>query len=415
MLLGLTGVIVGLSAWTLSASKQDIFLLTGFLLASGIVSLIIGLAALKINQGRLLRSVQHKLLFSLLLSATLVLANVGFTSYLMFISSHDLTLLSLLMLFSLAISAFVASRLASRFHSSLRELVDAARAMGRGDLTARAPLHDGDELGELALTFNGMADQLEAAFVRQHDLQQVRRELVAAVSHDLRTPLATMRAMVESINDEVVSDQETVSRYMHTLQGEIEYLSRLIDDLFELSQIDSGLLQLTPEIGSVPDLISDTLEALSAQAQQRRLTLSGDVSQRMPAVMMDTRRVQRVLYNLVQNSVRHTPADGAIVIRAVNDEHEVRVSVVDTGVGIPANEIPQIFSRFHQVSNKARNRQQGGSGLGLSIAKGIVELHGGRIWAESVYGKGSTFTFTLPRGDGAKAQALATKTISAEA
>ncbi|MBM3947229.1 MAG: cell wall metabolism sensor histidine kinase WalK, partial [SAR202 cluster bacterium] len=212
----------------------------------------------------------------------------------------------------------------------------------------------------------------------------------------LRSPLASMRAMVESINDGVVTDHDTVRRYMHTLQAEIEYLSRLIDDPFELSQIDSGLLELHVERASLQDLISDTLESLSVQARRQGLILKGEVDEALQPVVMDSQRIQRVFYNLLQNAIRHTPADGTVMVRAVDTGQEVLVSVVDTGEGIPADEVPRLFERFHRV-DKARSRTHGGSGLGLSLARGIVEAHGGRIWAESAPGQGATFTFTLPK------------------
>jgi signal transduction histidine kinase len=227
-------------------------------------------------------------------------------------------------------------------------------------------------------------------------LEEARRQLIEAVSHDLRTPLATMRAMIESINDGIVTEPETISRYHRTMQREIAYLSRLIDDLFELSQLDSGLLQLHPEASNVRDLVSDTLEALKPQADQRRLVLCGEVPDYLPDVVMDVPRMQRVLYNLVQNALRHTPADGSVVIRALDTGDEVQVSVEDTGEGVEPDELPKIFERFYRGS-RARSREEAGSGLGLTIAKGIVELHGGRIWAVSERYQGAVFTFALPK------------------
>jgi two-component system sensor histidine kinase SaeS len=302
-------------------------------------------------------------------------------------------------------SALFAYLISHSFHARLNAMVAAVQGVGSGQFATRISIDGRDELDELGSAFNMMAEQLEMAFIRQRDLEQARRQLVAAVSHDLRTPLAIMRAMIESINDGVVTDTETVQRYLSTLQHEIEYLSRLIDDLFELSQIDAGLLQMHFEPASLGDLISDTLEALSAQAHQRQLTLRGSIDETIPAVVMDTRRVQRVLYNLVQNSVRHTPADGAIVIRAVNAGGEIQVSVVDSGEGIPADDLPKIFDRFQRDKGQPRARPLSGSGLGLTIAKGIIELHGGRIWVESTQGEGATFTFTLPK-DGVSVDTL---------
>ena len=187
-----------------------------------------------------------------------------------------------------------------------------------------------------------------------------------------------------------------MKRYIRTTLTEVENLGQLVDDLFEISRMDSGLLQLQLETASLKDLISDTLEAMSAQAQARSLKLEGTVDAELPHVTMDTHRVQRVPYNLVQNSIRHTPQDGTIQIRAKDAGDAVQVEVVDTGEGIPAQAMPRIFEQSYRV-DQARSRDSGGAGLGLSIARSIVEAHGGRIWAESLAGEGSTFTFTLPK------------------
>jgi two-component system sensor histidine kinase SaeS len=343
-----------------------------------------------------LRGLQGKLLIAILLSAGIILLNVGFTAYLMFLSSHDLKTLAVLMVFSLGISGFFALRVAATFHASLTTLLEGVRAAGEGRLETRLIIDSGDELDDIAFAFNTMTAKLQQAFERQQELEEARRNLIAAVSHDLRTPLATMQAMVESINDGVVSEEETVARYLRTVQGEIGYLSRLIDDLFELSQIDSGSLELRREPSNVSDFVSDALDALRPQAEQRRLRIEGEVAGELPNVVMDTPRMQRVLYNLVQNALRHTPPDGSVIIRAKDAGPEIEISVEDTGEGVEAEELPHIFERFYR-GDRARKRAEAGSGLGLTIAKGIVELHGGRIWAISNRGEGSTFTFTVPK------------------
>ncbi len=320
-LFGLTALVVGLAALTLDAPRDDLLALTSFLLVSGGISIALGYSVIHFGQHSLLRTVRDKLIFALLFSAALVLLNVGFTAYLMFISSHNLTLLALVMLFAIGISAVFAIYIARSFHSRLQTVVNTVHGVGSGQLSSRIEIDGSDELDDLARAFNSMAEQLETAFARQRDL----------------------------------------------------------------------------EPASLGDLISDTLEALSAQAHQRQLTLKGFVDEALPAVVMDTRRVQRVLYNLVQNSVRHTPADGAIVIRAVNADGEIYVSVADSGEGIPADDLPKIFDRFQRDRGQPRAKPLSGSGLGLTIAKGIIELHGGRIWVESTQGEGATFTFTLPQ------------------
>jgi len=368
-----------------------------FLFLSGGITLTLGHVVLQFGIGRFLRTLKGRLIFVLLLSAALALVNVGVTARLMFISSHDLALLAFLLLFSLGMSIFIAFTISESLNKNMTTFIQAVRRMGAGEFSSRIKVSSQDELEEVAQAFNKMAEQLEAAFAKQRELEQARRQLVATVSHDLRTPLASMRAMVESINDGVVSDSKTIRRYLRTLQTEVEYLSRLIDDLFELSQIDAGLLQLHLDRASIQELIYDTLESLAAQADKRGLKLQGAVDDMLPPLVIDTRRVQRVMYNLLQNAMRHTPGDGTIVIRAADNGKEVLVSVTDTGEGIAPEELPKLFERFHRA-DKARSRSNGGSGLGLSIAKGIVEAHGGRIWAESTPGEGATFTFTLPKG-----------------
>jgi signal transduction histidine kinase len=370
-----------------------------FMTVSGATSVVVGAAFILLYRGRLLHGLRGKLLVAALLASGLILVNVAFTAYLMFISTHDLNLLGLLMLFSLGVAVAFAWLVARVFNDTLRALLTGVRLMGEGKLETRVRVESGDELQQLAEAFYVMAQRLEEAFGRQRDLEEARRNLVAAVSHDLRTPLATMRAMVESINDGVVTDAATIERYHRTMQTEIAHLSLLIDDLFELSQIDSGTLELKPESSSIGDLVSDTLEALRPQAEQRRLKLQGELNGRLPSVPMDVPRMQRVLYNLVQNALRHTPPDGTVIIRAVDAGSEIEISVADTGEGVDAEELARVFERFYRGS-RARSRQEAGSGLGLTIAKGIVELHGGRIWADSSLGKGSTFVFTIPKPAG---------------
>jgi signal transduction histidine kinase len=388
-----------LAAALLDAAANDLLQMAVFMTLSGGISILAGAAFILLYRGTLLHGLRGKLLAAVLLASGLILVNVAFTAYLMFLSTHDLNLLGLLMLFSLGVAVAFALLVTRVFDNALQALLTGVRLMGEGRLETRVKVDSGDELEQVAEAFNVMAQRLEEAFGRQRDLEEARRNLVAAVSHDLRTPLATVRAMVESINDGVVTDKATIERYHHTMQTEIAHLSSLIDDLFELSQIDSGTLELKPESSSIGDLVSDTLEALRPQAEQRRLKLQGELTGRLPSVSMDVPRMQRVLYNLVQNALRHTPPDGTVIIRAVDAGSEIEISVADTGEGVEAEELARVFERFYRGS-RARSRQEAGSGLGLTIAKGIVELHGGRIWADSSLGQGSTFVFTIPKPAG---------------
>lgn len=397
VLIGLSALTILLAHLLLSPPAHDLRLMAAFLPASGAVSVALSLSFPRLYSRGVLRGLRGKLFAAIALSSALVLINVGFTAYLMFLSSHDLLLLFVLFTFSVGMSCFFAYAMAATFHARIRRLLAGVEAIGEGKLATRIEAEEDDELGELAVAFNKMAGELGAAYKSRDDLEAARHHLIGAVSHDLRTPLATIRAMVESINDGVVDDPDTIERYHQGMQAEVAYLTRLIDDLFELSQIDSGLLELHREPGSLADLVSGTLEVLIPHAHQRGVVLRGEVDEAIPLVTMDTLRMQRVLYNLVQNAVRHTPTDGTVVIRATDVGRDVEVSVIDSGDGIDAQELTRIFERFNRGANKARSRDDGGSGLGLSIAKGIVELHGGRIWARNYQGQGAQFTFALPK------------------
>jgi two-component system, OmpR family, sensor histidine kinase SaeS len=245
-----------------------------------------------------------------------------------------------------------------------------------------------------------MAAALEQARMREREADEARRDLVAAVSHDLRTPLASVRALIEAVADGVVDDPETRARYLASARGEVTKLGRLVDDLFELARIDAGLLQLELEETSLHDLVSDTLSSFGPEAERRGIRLVGEVSPEVDPVLASPSKLQRVLYNLVSNALRHTPADGTVFLRAEPEEGAVRVEVADTGEGIAPEDLPRVFERSFRGERSRSSHGIGddsGAGLGLAIARGLVEAHGGKINVESRLGEGSRFTFTLQR------------------
>jgi two-component system sensor histidine kinase SaeS len=323
-------------------------------------------------------------------------ANITMTAWLMFISPHDLGLLGLLLAFAAIVALAFAALTAEPVLRSVREVAAAARQVASGQLGVRVRPDGPDELVGLAQDFNVMSERLEETDKARREMEEARRHLIAAISHDLRTPLASIRVMVEAIDDGVVTDPETTQRYVRTVLGEVQRLSGLIDDLFELSRLDAGVLALQLEPGSLHDLVSDMMEALQVQAAEKGLTLQGAVDDHLPPVLMDAARVQRVVYNLVQNAIRHTPPDGTVLLEAQEEPDAVRVDVVDSGEGVLPADLPHIFERFYR-GEKSRVRAQGGAGLGLAIARGLVEAHGGRIWAQSAPGKGARFSFVLPK------------------
>ncbi|MCH7552779.1 MAG: HAMP domain-containing histidine kinase [Chloroflexi bacterium] len=390
--LGVVGVIVAFE----NPSQGDLVALVGYLAIAGGVAVLVGYLASKKGLPGWGRSTRGRLILVAMLTSGLALANVGFIAALMFLSGHDLVILIAMLLFSLGTSVFVAVTLSSQTARSMEELIDAVRGLHAGRLDARVLVHTSDEIGELATAFNTMAQRLEASFARERELERSRRDLISSVSHDLRTPLASIRAMVESINDGVVTDPPTIKRYLETTEAEVDSLSQLISDIFELSQLEARVLELHLQEASLGDLISDTVNSMSAQAATRRVTLKGAGCEGMPPVVVDPSRIGRVLKNLVQNAIRHTPPDGSVSINVVDVGDEVQILVTDTGEGIPEHELENIFERSYRL-DRSRNRSSGGAGLGLSIAKGIVEAHRGRIWADSALGQGTRFAFTLPK------------------
>ena len=222
-----------------------------------------------------------------------------------------------------------------------------------------------------------MATQLELSAGMREETEHARRDLIAAVSHDLRTPLASLRALAEALRDGVVDDPEGVQRYLGLMVGETERLDRLINDLFELSRLESGALRLDLAPSPVQDLVSEVLERMTAQAGQKGLRLVGEVVGEPLPVLIDSQQFTRALLNLIQNAIRHTPADGSVVVGARCVGTTVELEVRDTGEGIEVDDLPRIFDRFYR-GDPARTREAG-AGLGLAIARGIVEAHGGMI------------------------------------
>ncbi|MCB0115472.1 MAG: HAMP domain-containing protein [Caldilineaceae bacterium] len=369
-----------------------------FLSITALISIVTGYAFYR--SGWIYRSprLSWTLLGGYALSSLLTFLNVFVTARLMFASEHDLLLATVLLAFAAGIAMVLGYFLSSAVTDKIGSLTLAANTIAQGDLSVRVTTQGTDEVSQLAHTFNEMVARLEEADRKQREVDRLRRDLIAWVGHDLRTPLASMRAILEALGDGLVTDPETVQRYLVTAQRDIQSLSTLIDDLFEMAQIDAGGLQLEKRANSIVDLISDTLEGFSALAQERGVFLSGQAASGVDPVRMDAQQIGRVLTNLVGNAVRHTPPGGHIEVQAsVQGADTVLVEVRDSGEGIPAESLSRIFEQFYRAE-QSRSRATGGTGLGLTIAKSIVEAHGGEIGVESVQGRGSRFFFTLPRG-----------------
>ncbi len=277
---------------------------------------------------------------------------------------------------------FVLSR---RLSSPIGVLAKAARRLGQGDLSQRVKFRGKGEVKVLAQAFNSMATDLEHA-------EQLRRNLVADVAHELRTPLSNILGYLEAIRDRVIKPNVATIR---SLNEETALLSRLVDELQELSLAEAGKLKLVYQAEDIAKLVKQAVTPWQPQMAARELSISLDLPDNLPLVDIDWQRVNQVLHNLLENAVAHTHKGGTINVAATTQGDWVEVSVSDTGEGIPAEDLPNIFERFYRV-DKSRARVTGGSGLGLTIAKRLVEAHGGKIAVQSELGKGSCFSFTLP-------------------
>jgi signal transduction histidine kinase len=385
---------LAVAIYVMQAPAGDLRDLVRFLLTSSIPSLVAGYAVFLIGR-RWLRSIRLKVLLAYSLGIIIAVINIYVTSRLMFVSQHDFLLLGLLLIFAGLLSASFGYLLAVSISRSLRQLQAGANRLATGDFSARVHLAEVDELSSVASAFNIMADELEAAFARQRALEQARRDLTAAVSHDLRTPITSVRAMVEALTDGVVTEPEMVQRYYRNIRTQTENLSTLINDLFELSRLEAEQVDLELEPVDLNDLLSDVVESMQAQARARNISIRGILCEDLPLIKAEMTKIQRVLYNLVQNSLRHTPENGSIALETRLVPQGVQVDVTDTGEGIGPDDLPHVFDQFFR-GEKSRSRETGGSGLGLAIAKRIIEAHHGEIWVASSPGAGAKFSFVLP-------------------
>ena len=324
--------------------------------------------------------------------AVIALANLFVLSRTMFVSEHDATLLGVLLLYSVGAgvgAAIVSARTAS---AAVDRLAGAARELGLGRLDARiGELGAGPELDLLARTLDDMAARLQVAQERERRAEATRRDLMTAVSHDLRTPLASLRAMVEAIDDGVVDDPASMRRYAGEMRRAVVQLVAMVDDLFELAQLDAGAIEAETSHARLEDVVRSAVSAVELQAEEKGLAL---VTNFVGAEDLTcSPRLARVLQNLLVNAVRHTPADGTIRVDVRRLPQGVEVAVADTGEGIAPEDLERVFDPFYRGDPA---RSGAGAGLGLALAKRIVETLGGSIRAESAPARGARFAIILP-------------------
>jgi len=318
-----------------------------------------------------------------MLGLALLLGAVMLSGLVMFESGTDLTVLVIAVSATAAAALAAALLLARSIMRPVEALRTASLDFARGDLGARADVRGPAELAQLGASFNEMAAGVE-------DLFDARRQLVAWASHDLRTPLASMQAMLEALEDGLAEPEH----YLPAMRERVRTLGSLVDDLFELARIDAGALTLELRDAQLGTVVDACLRGLEAEAQARQVALEAHLDAALPAVRCAPEKVERVLLNLLTNALRHTPSDGSVAVLAEPVGDQVRVTVRDSGTGIPPEALVTAFDRFWRADG-ARTPGEGGSGLGLAIARGLVEAQGGRVWAENPPGGGAAVCFTL--------------------
>jgi signal transduction histidine kinase len=374
----------------------DTAVLLGWALGSAAVAAVVAAVALRVLRHARLAAQASIAALAPVIAVTVALVGTATT---MFISTHDLRALLVVTVAAGTVGLVTALALGQRVTSASVRLGDLAQRIG--DDGAPGVPGDVPHAGPSELVLLG--GELEAALARLAETREQaaaaedsRRQLVAWVSHDLRTPLAGIRAMVEALEDGVVDDPETVARYYRTMARETDRLAGLVDDLFELSRIQAGALRLTLEQVAVDELISDAVAGVALAAEARGISLRGDVASPPPVVELSIPEMGRVVRNLLDNAIRHTPRGGTVWVDAGIDESRqaALVSVRDGCGGIPAPELPRVFELAYR-GDAARTPGDGGAGLGLAVARGLVEAHHGEISVENE-GQGCRFTIALP-------------------
>jgi signal transduction histidine kinase len=320
------------------------------------------------------------------IAAVQALATIGLFVALMFVSSHDAFFTVLATAYCALLALWAGRLLSRRVLGDVRAVGAGLDAVGEGRRDVQLAVAGDDEVARLAR-------QVEAMVGRLARTEAARNDLVAAVSHDLRTPITSLRLLVEALDDGIV-DESDRRAYLAKLRTHVGALAALIDDLFELSRLQAGELRWSMERVRLPELVQETVEAMRRDNVARLVV---DVPGDLEPARAAPEQIQRVLFNLIQNAIRHTPADGSVTVRAALAAEGVQVEVADTGSGVADSDREHIFEAFFQGGGEGAARTNGSAGLGLAISRAIVEAHGGRIWLEPSVG-GTSVRFTLPVG-----------------
>ncbi len=294
-------------------------------------------------------------------------------------------------LLCLVVGILGAALLANNFHKPLEEMLDGARRIGSGDLKHKIPVERQDEFGELSSAFNEMGDRL-------NELDEIKQAFFQTITHDLRNPLSAIMGyaeiLSESLKDTVTEKQLSQIKIVHTAAGQ---LTAMVNDILDISKLEAGAMKLEFQPVSLRDIVTQLVDLLSVQAQKFKVTLAADLDADLPSIHADLDLLRRVVMNLITNALKFTPEGGTVTVRAAREGADsVRLAVTDTGCGIPKEKLKYMFTKFFQVDETKTLARKKGTGLGLTIVKQVVEAHGGKVWVESEWQKGSSFIFVLP-------------------
>jgi signal transduction histidine kinase len=303
---------------------------------------------------------------------------------LMFVSGHDAFLTILVAAYAAALAGWAAARMGHRAMGDLERIRATLAAVAEGRRDVATGVEGSDEIARVAADVDAMVTRLD------HE-ESLRRTLFAAVSHDLRTPVTALRLLANALDDDVV-DGELRREYVERMGTHVRALGTLIDDLFELTRLQSGELEWTMEQVSVALLLEEAVDAMRPAAEAGAVSVSAQLGAQLGAARANPEQLQRVLFNLIQNAIHHTPADGSVTVSAEAVNGGIEVEVADTGNGVPADQRDRVFDPFFRGDE---SRQHAGAGLGLAISRAIVEAHGGRIWLEDAP-RGTRVRFSLP-------------------
>jgi signal transduction histidine kinase len=380
-------------AFGLVYGGHDGLLMGLFLLAVGL--LVLAAVQLLVRRRRAAGSLARQLTAGVIVAVALVALGVGAVAALMFISGHDAFTMAVLLVFAGGLTTYSIWALSRGVMDDIESVRDGLRAVGDGRRDVRIRTGGSDEIAELAAAANRMTSQLAEREAERDAAEEARRSLVAAVSHDLRTPLTSLRLLADAVEDELV-DPETRRRYLEQMSVHIRTLSALIEDLFELSRLEAGDIEWSLQRVRLDELVGETVEAMRAQADAKRVAVQSRVPGDLAPARANPEKLQRVLFNLIQNAIRHTPADGSVTVAAESNGGTVEVEVADTGEGLPPEDRERAFEPFYRGGAFAARAAGDGTGLGLTICRAIVEAHGGEIWfADSR--RGARVRFSLPR------------------